>query len=267
MARGSAMCVFGVLVTVLAMAVAGPTLAKVGTDGLLGLWMMDDDGGQEAEDSSGNENHMGFDAGGGDWVDGKFGGAIEFDAAGFMDAEAPLLPETRGFTMGCWIKPGSEQKAFTNIMSSHQEPPQRGISFEQNNLEHNSYGVAMGAGQWMGCGNTQFFMDEGEWGHMTIVREDDGVFAHAYKNGEAFSKDQICGADDPIIEPTSNFRIGNWVLGGREYDGLVDEAFLFDRAISAANVKEIAEKGWEGALGVEPGGKMTTTWASMKTVQ
>ncbi len=181
MARSSAMCVFGALVGImaLAVAVADPSLA-VNTDGLLGLWMMDDDGGQEAEDSSGNEAHMAFDAGGGDWVDGKFGGAIEFDAAGFMDAEAPLLPETRGYTMGRWIKPGSEQKAFTNIMSSHQEPPQRGISFEQNNLEHNSYGVAMGAGQWMGCGNTQFFLDTDVWPHgdRPPRRWDDGRRVH-----------------------------------------------------------------------------------------
>jgi len=32
------------------------------------------------------------------------------------------------------------------------------------------------------------------------------------------------------VLPTSNFRFGNWVLGGREWNGIVDEAFLFERA-------------------------------------
>ncbi len=107
MARSTAICVFGALVGITALAVGGTGLAKVKTDGLLGLWMMNDDGGQEAEDSSGNEAHMAFDAGGGDWVDGKYRGAIEFHAKGFMDAPVPIIPETKGFTMGCLIKPAA----------------------------------------------------------------------------------------------------------------------------------------------------------------
>ncbi len=251
-----------VLVSVLAMASAALVRAELDTEGLLALWLFDDGGGEMATDSSGNENHAEFATGGGDWVDGKFGGGIEFHAEGWVEAGSPILPETKGFTMGCWVKPAAEQKAFTNIMSSHFRT--KGLSFEQNDMAHNSYGVAMGAGQWMGCGNTQFEMDANEWGHMTVVRDDDGMMAHAYKNGEAFSKDQICGSDGPIHAPILNFRVGNWANGNRQYDGLVDEAFLFQRALSAAEVASIFG-GWESALGVSPGAKMETTWADIKT--
>ena len=46
----------------------------------VGIWLFDDGDGEEAADSSGNENN-GTITGNFDWVDGKFGGALQFDGS------------------------------------------------------------------------------------------------------------------------------------------------------------------------------------------
>ena len=66
------------------------------------------------------------------------------------------------------------------------------------------------------------------------------------------------------VLPTSNFRIGNWVLGGREWNGIVDEAFLFERAWSKNEIKSIFKLGLEGAQPVSPKDHAATCWWKTK---
>ena len=69
----------------------------------------------------------------------------------------------------------------------------------------------------------------------------------------------------PVVLPTSNFRIGNWVLGGREWNGVVDEAFLFERALSKDEIKSIFKLGLEGAQPVSPKDRAATCWGKLKS--
>jgi hypothetical protein len=49
---------------------------------------------------------------------------------------------------------------------------------------------------------------------------------------------------------------------GRWFDGLMDEFYMFGRALSEAEIKEVMDGEF---LSVEPAGKLTTTWGSIKS--
>ena len=268
MAQNTTLCAFGSLITALTMAVAVLGEAEVSTEGLLALWLCDEDKGHVVHDSSGNGNDAVFvdSEGTPDWVKGKFGASVRFTQTGWCETAAPVVVDTKGFTMGCWVFPFASQKAFTNIMSSHQEPPQRGISFERSEDALNAFGVAIGADGWMGCGAaTKFLLNMSDWNHMVVVREDDGKLAQGYLNGRHRAKDEACGNDANVVAATSNFRLGNWVLGGREFNGIVDEAFVFNRALSEDEVMSLHDEGWPpGDLSVSHNSKLVTAWADIK---
>ncbi len=244
-------------------------------DNVIAIWTFDEGAGETAGDSSGNGNNADFAVGEPQWVGGKFGGALQFDGAkdggAFVEVGAPVVVDTVDFTMGCYVNPGDAQNTWTNILSSHQEPPRRGISFEmiENNL--NLFGIAIGDGpNWAGNGNVQ--LDTNAWNHMAFVRRGDK--GYWYFNG---APDEFVGpggeaqlaSADPVVAATSNFRIGNWVLGGREFNGIVDDAFLFERALSAEEIADIAANGIAAALAggtsVDPRDKASVTWGQIKS--
>lgn len=72
-------------------------------------------------------------------------------------------------------------------------------------------------------------------------------------------------ANDPLPELNTDFLIGagenpgTWPL-----KGLIDEAFIFDRAITEDEVKEIMDDGFSLALAVDPKGKTATLWGALK---
>ena len=235
--------------------------AGLSLDKVLGIWLFDEGSGDTAEDSSGNGNDAKEVQKGPSWTDGKFGKALKFEQKGWWECDNPVMTASVDFTMGCWTKPGKAQKTWTNILSSHQEPPRRGISFEQSSDKQNLFGIAIGDGpNWGGAPHVQ--LKAGEWNHMAFVRKgDNGAW---YRNGK-FDNEQKLESDDPVVTPTSNFRIGNWVLGGREYNGLVDEAFLFERALSKDEIATIADLGLEGAQPVTPKDRAATCWGKLKS--
>jgi hypothetical protein len=238
----------------------GVSYAQIDMEGVVAIWLLDEGEGDRVTDSSGNGHDGGFASGEPEWVDGKFGKALSFDGVDdWVEMDAPVVVDTVDFTMGCWVNPGDTQKTWTNILSSHQEPPRRGISFEQTENNVNLFGCAIGDGtNWAGVGDVQ--LNTGEWNHMVIVRE--GNRGTWYLNGAVDEEVELASAD-PVVAATSNFRIGNWVLGGREFNGIVDEAFLFSRALSGDEVASIMNKG--AITSVSPAGKTAAAWGRIKT--
>ena len=270
--RSSLLCL-GVLLACLAFTNISDAVTM---DDVLAVWTFDENAGDEAADSSGNGNNAEFKSGEPQWVAGKFGSALQFNGGDAEDGDwaetgAPVVVDTVDFTMGCYVNPGDSQKTWTNILSSHQEPPRRGISFEmiENNL--NLFGIAIGDGEnWAGNGTVQ--LDTGVWNHMAFVRT--GNIGTWYWNGvpEEFEmpggRFELASAN-PVVAATVPFRIGNWILGGREFNGAVDDAFIFGRPLSADDIADIAANGIAAALAgggtaVDPRDKASVTWGEIK---
>ena len=237
--------------------------AQLNFDGALAIWLLDEGRGVDVEDFSGNDNGGAFAQGKPEWVDGKFGKALEFDQQSWVTMNNPVVT-VKGmidFSIGCWANPENQQNTWTNILSSHQEPPRRGLSFEMFENQTNFFGIAFGDGEnWAGGGWAQ--LKTGVWNHMVFVRT--GNIGIWYVDGEKFM-DVRLPSDKPVQAATSNFRIGNWVLGTREYNGMVDEAFIFSRALEVEEVQSIYKRGFENAQAVTSKGKSTTTWGKIKS--
>ena len=237
--------------------------AQLNFDGALAIWLLDEGRGVDVEDFSGNDNGGAFGQGKPEWVDGKFGKALEFDQQSWVTMNNPVVTvkDMVDFSMGCWANPEDSQKTWTNILSSHQEPPRRGMSFEMFEDQTNFFGIAFGDGEnWAGGGWAQ--LKVGVWNHMAFVRK--GKIGTWYVDGEHSMEVKLL-SDKPVAPATSNFRIGNFVLGTREYNGKVDESFIFSRALEVEEVQSIYERGFENAQAVTSKGKSTTTWGKIKS--
>lgn len=87
----------------LALFVAGQSLAAIDPATVAGLWLFDEGSGDVAMDSSGN----GLDASlvdGPAWVNGKFGGALEFDGGGGHIVTPDFVNPTEAITISIWAK-------------------------------------------------------------------------------------------------------------------------------------------------------------------
>ena len=237
--------------------------AQLDLDGVLAIWLLDEGGGNKVEDFSGNDNGGAFAHGKPKWVAGKFGRALEFGQDSWVAMNNPVVTveDMVDFSMGCWANPENSQKTWTNILSSHQEPPRRGMSFEMIENNTNLFGIAIGDGpNWAGNGRVQ--LKTRAWNHLVFVRT--GNKGKWYLNGKNQGNYDLA-SDKPVVAATSNFRIGNWVLGGREFNGKVDESFIFSRALEAEEVESIYKRGLEHAQAVTSKGKATTTWGKIKS--
>ena len=127
----------------------------------------------------------------------------------------------------------------------------------------NLFGVAVGDGTNWAWPDLNAQLTTNAWNHMVAVREGDQ--ATMYLDGAVVGTGALASGD-PVVPATSNFRIGNWVLGGREFNGIVDEAFLINEALSADQIQNIRDNGLLGsATAVSPAGKAAIAWGRIKT--
>ena len=76
--------------------------AKIDPETAVGVWLFDEGAGNDAEDSSGMDNHGTIN--GADWTDGKFGDALEFDGGQSVTIEStPDLQLGDKHTMMVWF--------------------------------------------------------------------------------------------------------------------------------------------------------------------
>ena len=260
-----------VCIGVLLMSLAFTNVSQaVDSADLVAVWTLDEGSGDKVMDGSGNGHDGAIASGDPQWVDGKFGSAMQFDGDDdWVAMNAPVVVDTVDFTMGCWVNPGDVQKEWANILASHVEPPRRGISFEQVSTNTNLFGIAIGDGEnWAGGGTVQ--LDAGEWNHMAFVRV--GAKGYWYYNGapDDFNPEVDLASDLPVVAATHNFHIGTWPPdpAGRAFNGSVDDAFIFERALSAEDIADIAAMGIAAALSggtaVDPRDKASVTWGQIK---
>ena len=230
-------------------------------EGLVVYFTFDNVKGKTIVDDSGN----GLDAdiiANTEIVNGKYGKAIRITAEGPDCVNVPASDElkiTGEITMAAWINQdswGTDGQWFDK--NCH------------NGGEHSSYGIGAFNGgtnfnMFLGTGNGRptlsqpHGLDEKKWYH--VVGTYDGSTMRVYVDGEvAAEKDEkfdFKGTND------QDLRIGCSKDRARYTfeDGSIDEAAVWRRALSEAEIKEIAN---EGFLDVSPLDKVATTWGSLK---
>ena len=220
------------------------------TTNVVGLWRFDEIKGDQAKDTS--ENGLdGKIEGKVKVVDGKFGQALQFNAAGYVEIPFNELLNIKHMTLMCWV----HAEAAGAVQIHRWKPPAYTLEIFKNKTTP----VIMTAGGFK-YNQPPKPTPLNEWVHLAGTY--DGKNLIAYENGQAVDS----------LEHEGDINAGKDVVrfgartdndGGR-YQGVLDEVAIFGEALTEQEIQDIMNDGFETVLAVLPKRKLATTWAYLK---
>jgi hypothetical protein len=229
---------------------------------LAGVWLFDEGSGNVVKDISGNVNN-GELQGNPEWVEGRFGKALDFN--GSTDyVEVPhsdSLSITGDITVVAWIYKRSDAIHGGTIVGK----------WRQNGevWSYVLYGLGDGGGgwrlRWDDASQTNlegpYQLPNDEWLHYAATY--DGSTMVVYEN----AKEIVNIAADKNINVTDNpVWIGNDGYQ-QHFNGIIDEVAILNIALTVDEIEEVMTKGLAAVLAIDPMGKLTNTWGSIKEVR
>lgn len=239
--------------------VAMPVVA-LDTDGLVGAWLLDEGKGETVTDSSDNGLDGKIAKGKPKWVDGKFGGAMEFGGQDMVTVDDDNALDLEEFTIAAWVNIPKVSGAWQIIASKeHRGPTGRNYGlFGHINSGVVHYSFTTNSG-WKSF-DAKTVVTDGDWHH--VAGTYDGSDFKLYLDGAVDA--QVSPGTKPDNHDNFLF-IGGCDIGNYWMTGTIDEVVLYERALSEKELNELIEDGMSVALDVQPGGKLVTTWSRLKT--
>ncbi|MFQ6044454.1 MAG: LamG domain-containing protein [Candidatus Poribacteria bacterium] len=254
-ARDAIICVSLIAMGLLFIATRG--YAEIEPKSIAAAWLFDEGKGNTAKDFSGNGKD-GDIKGGVNWVDGKFGKALELNG---KDAwvHVPSIGTFDEVTIAEWVNSTGRvgqwrviinDDGWSTGMIHHQLHPNNKVEFSihSNPGGNDTFGT--------------FLFDASQlnkWHHLATAYNKEG-WIRFYVDGKLDIENKW-GGNPGIIGPA---RIGSWDGGGREWQGFFDELIIFNVALSEDDIQSLMTNGLIKELNVEPSGKLSTTWGSVK---
>ena len=227
-------------------------------DGLVLYYPLDEGEGETATDYSGMDHHGVISLP--EWTDGKFGGALLFGGANsgtFITTESSDALNVNEMTFMAWVNAnawdGTRQIVGKSVHGGCGGRTQYGI-FSENGVFRARFETAGGR-----VNVDADLPPTAQWVHVALTN--DGANAALYIDGEEAGTAPIPGALNVNADP--------WRLAqdcdraGNIFDGSIDEARLWNRALSAAEIQRYMNTGQE-VLSVDPAGKLSTLWGGLK---
>jgi len=216
----------------------------VSTQGeVLYLPFEDADGGGDSltKDWSGNNNDgtMETSMTSSDWVDGQVGKALDFDGADDyinVGNGSSLTLGTTDFTLEAWVKTSDFSTEKRTIIYKRNGDKFYWLYFISGKLKfhlRSSSGV-----ETLAYASTDITDDT--WHHVVAVR-DYGNNLYIYVDGELDSSPTIDDVED--IGSNGDLVIGATCVGLLNFDGLIDEVRVYNRALSATEAEILYRKG------------------------
>ena len=229
------------------------------TEGLVGWWKFDEGSGTVAYDSSGNGNDGNL-MGGPSWTSGKIGGALSFDGVNkYVDVgNSSMLNPSESMSITCWFLPSeiSDYVYGTPLVTRYVA----GTDFSRKSYYLN----------FSSLGEPQYYLYNGSSttasakSQIVLLSDQYCFIAVAYSTlGGSMYLNNVKVAELELGELTSimqssvSTRIGGWGHNDwPEFKGIIDEVRIYDRALSAVEVKALYELGEQP---VQESGSGTTT--------
>jgi YD repeat-containing protein len=206
-------------------------------EGPVASYSFNEGSGETAHDSSGH--HHDATLHGASWTgEGKYGGAIHFNAADHDHLTIPASPQlnfSKAFTLEAWVKPEEERK-WAPIFAKTEASEEAGFSYllYARNGEGKPEGqVLEGKENWSSPKGAEA-LPQNAWSHVALVS--DGEDMRLFVNGKVVDTENA--ATPPSTEGALQIGGDSW---GEYFDGAIDEVRLYDRALDGEEIREDGE--------------------------
>ncbi len=228
---------------------------------LVGAWTFEEKG-EKILDVSGNNHHGEMKINKGiKRVNGKYGGALEFSGVDMVVVPDANDMDLMSFTLAAWIKVPKISGKWQIIASKENRNPtgrNYGIFCNINTgVIHYSFTTAAG---WKSY-DAKTVVTNNEWHHIAATYEKPNF--KLYLDG-VLDAQQVPGTDPDVHD--NFFFIGGCDIGDYWMTGTIDELVLFGSALSENEIKDLM-CGINEVFSLEPLGKLTTTWGTIKDVK
>jgi hypothetical protein len=223
----------------------------------------EEDADGDVKDQSGNGNN-GILNGTATVVDeGKFGKGVKLDGSGYVQVpDSPSLDspsDTGEITIVVWFKKpaGGGWQGFVQKWDAYYlQTNGDGNKVLTGLLDKHNVRVPVGdAVNRSSVGD----ITPNEWHHAAVTF--DGSKVKLYLDGELdFDRD----GGDGIADSDVWLGVGARHPGADYLKGIIDEVAVFNQALEAKRIKAIMEKGVLASAAVEPSGRLTSSWGSIK---
>jgi hypothetical protein len=198
---------------------------------LVGAWGFDEPSGSTATDASGKGN-TGTITSATRTASGRFGGALSFNGSNSWVTipDANTLDLTTGMTMEAWVRPSAIGNLWRAVMIKEQPGDLIYALYAGDSKGHAGADVfTNGDKSVVGTATTPL----DTWTHLAATY--DGANLRLYVNGVQAASKAVTGS---IRASTGALRIGgNSIWSDEWFSGLIDEARLYNRALTAAEIQ------------------------------
>jgi hypothetical protein len=236
---------------------ANDSRCQVVKDGLVAHWSFDeaDIDGKTAKDVSGNSD--GEIIGDPQVAEGKAGEGLELDGVAenikipSLDISPAVYPE---ITLMAWVFPtntgvgGQKNRRF--VFGHDDGGWDRGLLMQDSNWRVGTGND--GTDYW----DTEAKVDVGVWQHVAVVYNAEDI--KFYKDGAEYSY----GSPGAVGDGNNSLLIGAHPSQARFFQGIIDEAYIYSRALSKAEIDQNARV---MGTSVERSDKLSITWGEMKS--
>jgi hypothetical protein len=236
------------------------------TDGLVLYMSLDEGAGNTVKDASPNK-FEGELNGNAKWVDGKFGKALQFaassDFVSIADDEVFHISET--ISQAAWINLDRLPSAHAIIFGTRNGAGGRNIGFGYGMDPDNNIKVWTNnpGGSFLDIDDTTTKLETGKWYYLAYTHQtDNGGLVEIYVDGELTHSQASSNPVEPAGVPNEVI-IGTW--GTEAWPGIVDEVRMWNRILTADEIKESMNKGALEIVLVQPAGRLATRWGEIKT--
>lgn len=199
--------------------------------GLVGCWLHNEMSGTSSFDLSGNQNH-GILTNGPVWSPSKFGGSLDFDGSDDY-IQTPIDTVLTSATFTAWVR----FKSFVNwsgiISSRGTDTTQMIIDNSSAELRYNwndgtfgfSTGLSLTLNKWLFC---------------AVSVNPNSATVYLGEGGSLSSSTNTTSHSATIFD---NAEIGrDSATGARNLDGILDETRIYNRALSASEIKQLFKR-------------------------
>ena len=235
-------------------------------DGLVLYMPLDEGAGNTTADNSPNR-FTGELRGNPEWVDGMFGKALRFASSSdfVYIADDPVFHITDEITQAAWVNLDRLPNAHAIIFGTRNGAGGRntGFGFGLDEVNNIKVWTNTDAGGFLDIDDTVNKLTPGQWYYLAYTHQtDNSGLVEIYVDGEMTHSQASNNPVNPAGVP-NEVTIGTWTT--EAWTGIVDEPRLWDRILSAAEIRDSMNRGASDLVAVMPGEKLATSWGEVKS--